>query len=75
MKIPISIIIICNIIGSLFICYLIFLNYQNMNYVKQNRDFYIYDESNEKRYIEYYPNIFLSSNDEKKLSINKFYIQ
>ena len=47
------------------------LNYQNMNYVKQNRDFYIYDESNEKRYIEYYPNIFLSSNDEKNYqSIN-----
>ena len=72
MKIPISIVIISHIIGALFIIYLLFLYFHNTSYLKQEKDFFIYYESNDKRYVEYYPNVYLSSNEEKNFTLKNF---
>ena len=72
MKILILLIIIYNIIGTTFIIYLHCLYYINLYYVKQKRDFYIYHETNDKRYIDYYPNVLLSLNEEKNFPLKYF---
>ena len=73
MKIPKSITVIYNIIGIGFSIYLSVLYSINVNYVTDNnKNFYIYLESNDKRYIGYYPNVFLSLNEGKNYQLKNF---
>ena len=72
MKIPKSITFIYNIIGIGFTIYLSVLFSRNSNYVIENKQFYIYLESTDKRYVEYYPNVFLSYNEEQNYQLKSF---
>ena len=72
MKIPKSITFIYNIITIGFTIYLSILFSRNSDYVIENKQFYIYLESTDKRYVEYYPNVFLSYNEEQNYQLKSF---
>lgn len=49
------ILITINIVLALIIILIYFKIYQNYNYIDQSHEFFIFLESKEKKYIEYYP--------------------
>lgn len=70
------ILITINIVLALIIILIYFKIYQNYNYIDKSHEFFIFLESKEKKYIEYYPEIKFSSKNiqipNKQFGINKY---